>query len=129
MKQNRPTQSGAATRALGRHGEDLAADWMMRKGYRIRERNVRTRLGEIDLVAEQEGTIVIIEVKTRRTSNAGLPLESITPAKASRLRRLAEAYMVDRGLAETHDLRIDCVGILAGAGPGKEEVDHVEDAV
>lgn len=129
MKRNHPTRRGLATQALGRRGEEMAAEWMVNQGYRVRGRNVRTRLGEIDLVVEKGNTIVIVEVKTRRTSEAGLPLEAITAIKAARLRRLAGAYMADQGLAETHDLRIDCVGILTGAELGKEEIDHVEDAV
>lgn len=123
------TARGARAKALGRHGEDLAAAWLERRGYRILGRNVRTRLGEIDIVAEHGAWVVIVEVKTRRSEETGSPLEAITPAKARRLRRLAEAYMIDSGLDQGRDVRIDCIGILAGRAPGKERIDHVENAV
>lgn len=123
------TAKGARSMELGRQGEDLAVSWMERRGYRILGRNVRTRLGEIDLVAGRGQLVVIVEVKTRRSDEAGSPLESITPIKAHRLRRMAEAYMIDAGLAEDHDVRIDCIGIRMGRMPGEERIDHVENAV
>lgn len=129
MKRRRPTPAGLAKKTLGRHGEDLAAQWLVARGYRIRERNVRTRLGEIDLVAEHGRTVVIVEVKTRRSDAAGMPLEAITAAKARRLRRLAAGYMADRGLEDRLDVRIDCIGITTGPGPGEERIEHVADAV
>lgn len=123
------TAKGSRSKALGRHGEDLAAAWLERSGYRVLGRNVRTRLGEIDIVAGRGSLVVIVEVKTRRSDEAGSPLEAITPTKARRLRRLAEAYMIDAGLAEDHDVRIDCIGIRTGNMPGEERMDHVENAV
>lgn len=120
-----PTRCERAT--LGRSGEDAAAAYLETQGYVIRERNVRTRLGEIDLVAEKNGVIVIVEVKTRSGLGAGEPLEAITPRKAQRLQRLAAAYMADHGLSDSRDVRIDAIGILRQGS--RERIDHVEDAV
>lgn len=111
---------------LGARGEELAARHLVARGYTILTRNHRSRLGEIDLVARDATTLVIVEVKTRSSDAAGLPLESITPAKARRLQRLALAYAAAHPELQDLDLRIDCIGVLLG----KETlIDHVEAAV
>lgn len=97
--------------ARGRFGEDLAARWYMEHGYRIVDRNWRTRGGELDLVAQRDTMIVVCEVKTRASLAYGHPFEAITPAKLRRLRRLAAQWLHEhdcRGLT----LRLDVVGIV-----------------
>lgn len=82
-----------ARRGLGKLGEDLAADHLLKHGYTIRERNYRVaQLGEIDIVAEEGDCLVYVEVKTRRGSAYGTPEESITVAKKLRLVQLAMSY-------------------------------------
>ena len=71
--------------SLGRRGEAAAARYLWWRGYRIVERNCRTSLGEIDLVAVQRRTVVFVEVKTRRTHETGHPLEAVTRQKQRRL--------------------------------------------
>src|SRR2546425_7460697 len=65
---------------------------LRRRGYRIRDRNVRCPMGELDLVAEDGGTLVFLEVKTRSTSDYGGPFEAISPPKRRRLQRVAVYY-------------------------------------
>src|SRR2546425_11147144 len=65
---------------------------LRRRGYRIRDRNVRCPMGELDLVAEDGGTLVFLEVKTRSTSDYGGPFEAISPLKSRRLQRPAGLY-------------------------------------
>src|SRR2546427_12982430 len=65
---------------------------LRRRGYRIRDRNLRCPMGELDLVAEDGGTLVFLEVKTRSTSDYGGPFEAIFPLKPRRLQRLAVFY-------------------------------------
>lgn len=111
---------------LGARGEELAARHLESRGYTILARNHRSRLGEIDLVARDAKTLVFVEVKTRSSDAAGLPLEAITPEKARRLRRLALAFTTAHPELQDLDPRIDCIGVLLG----KETViDHVEAAV
>src|SRR5207245_9854040 len=69
---------------------------LRRRGYRIRDRNVRCPMGELDLVAEDGGTLVFLEVKTRSTSDYGGPFEAISPLKRRRLQRLAVYYLATR---------------------------------
>lgn len=114
--------------ALGRRGEDLAAEYLAGLGYRVVDRNWRCRSGEIDLIArvEQEGRskIVFCEVKTRSGLGYGDPLESITFAKARRLRLLAGQWLADHGEHADH-VRIDAVGVLIRPG-AQPEINHVQ---
>jgi putative transposase len=107
-------------RQLGDHGEDLAAAALKQQGYKILERNYVTPLGEIDLIARQGKTVVIVEVKTRKSARFGTPQESVSAAKQARLRRLAAYYLKDRRLTGAM-VRFDVVAVtLAGDGPRVE---------
>ena len=108
-------------RSLGDRGEDMAAAHLKKQGYKILERNYRTPIGEIDLVARHQGVLVIIEVKTRRSRRFGSPQEAVQPAKQERLRNLAEYYLQQQGLGEV-TVRFDVVGILWQEGKPQVEV-------
>ncbi len=82
-----------ARKELGARGEDLAAAFCIGKGMRILARNWRCRLGEIDLIAEQDGILHFVEVKTRRTLTYGRPEEAINGLKLRHLERAIEAYI------------------------------------
>lgn len=112
-----PPAPGISTRELGQWGEALAAAHLSSNGLAILERNWRCRLGEIDLVCRDEttGQLVIVEVKTRRSTRAGTPAESITYAKLRRLRRLVGQWCAAHPLkARPHGVRLDLVGITLG---------------
>jgi putative endonuclease len=100
---------------LGKYGEDLATRYLRDRGLEVLERNWRCSEGEIDLVALDGSCLVVCEVKTRRGTGMGDPLEAVTWAKARRLRRLAAAY-----LRSCHgpvpEVRIDVIGIVAEPG-------------
>ncbi len=109
--------------ALGRYGEDLAARYLRDLGMEVLARNWRCEHGEIDLVALDDGCLVICEVKTRRGTGFGEPVEAVTVAKALRLRRLAAAYAREHPVP-ARGLRVDVVGVLCR--PGRPvEVRHV----
>lgn len=82
------------TRAQGRVGEERAVDWLRRQGYRIVERNVATKAGEIDVVAHDGDVLCFIEVKARATRAYGPAVEAVTPHKQRRLARAASLYLV-----------------------------------
>lgn len=96
---------------LGERGEDAAASYLERCGMTIAERNWRVPVGEVDLVALDEGTLVLVEVKTRRTVAKGTPDDAVTPAKQRKYRKLAQAYLQHAGLSET-PVRFDVISIL-----------------
>ncbi|MBI4160925.1 MAG: YraN family protein [Acidobacteria bacterium] len=112
---------------LGRRGEDIAERHLRRSGYRILERGFRTRFGEIDLVAEESGEIVFVEVKTRRGPGFGEPEEAVDGRKRRRLARLAVAYRQRRGCGE-QPCRFDVVAVLLGEGGRPERIRVVRDA-
>lgn len=98
---------------LGRRGEDIAVGFLRRRGYKIIVRNFSCRSGEIDIIAGQGNTTVFIEVKTRCSDEFGLPEESLTPDKISRLRRSAQFYIKGRANPEGN-FRFDVVAVTLG---------------
>ncbi len=111
--------------ALGKWGEDLAARELRHRGYVVLERNQRVGRGEVDLVARHGGTVVLVEVKTRRTSTFGEARDAISSAKARRLVNLGHRYAQ---ATSTTDWRIDVVAIDI-APDGGYTVDIIENAV
>lgn len=109
----------------GDRGERLALEYLVGKGYVLVESNYRTRFGEIDLILRSGTTLVFVEVKLRRGSGFGDPLESVTPRKQATIRALAEGYIADRE-PDFEDARFDVVGILETEGG--REIQHIEDA-
>lgn len=113
---------------LGRWGEQVAAKYLLTKGYRIEEINVRTEYGEIDLIAQREGVIVFVEVKTRTGDGFGYPEEAITPQKAAHMIASAQAFIQTREDL-IKDWRIDVIAIRRSASENSPEIRHFENAV
>lgn len=111
--------------ALGRTGEDLAADLLARLGFTVLERNWRRPGGEIDLVAAAGDLLVFCEVKTRRTNKWGEPSEAVGFDKQARLRRLAAAWMSERRPGRVR-VRFDVVSVIVR--DAHTEVVHLPDA-
>lgn len=101
---------------VGNAGETMAAWYLEGCGYRILERNYRTPLGEIDIVARDRNVIVFIEVKTRRGSDFGNPKAAVTPRKQETLSKVALAYLKATGQMDAR-ARFDVVSILISDGP------------
>lgn len=115
-------------RELGQQGEALASDFLARRGYRVVARNHRTRFGELDLVVQDGPEMVFVEVKTRIGGDQTAPEESVSPAKARRLARLAEAYLMDHGREEMM-WRIDVVAVLLDREGRLRRIDHLRNAL
>ena len=79
--------------ATGKSGEEAAAAFLEKNGYTVLERNFRTRLGEIDIVAREKDVLCFIEVKARKSEAFGLPQEALTPAKQGQIIKTALAYL------------------------------------
>ncbi|MGW2820885.1 YraN family protein [Streptomyces sp. NPDC001443] len=102
-----------ARSALGRYGEGLAARRLAEAGLTVLARNWRCgRTGEIDIIARDGDVLVICEVKTRRAGLFQHPADAVTPAKAQRLRGLAQRWTQEHGGAPPGGVRIDLVAVL-----------------
>jgi putative endonuclease len=111
---------------LGRRAEEAAALRLQSLGYRILARRLRTGAGEIDLVAEDRGTLVFVEVKARASLACGRPSEAVDRRKRDRLRRAATLYLARRGGAPG-PCRFDVVEVLE-TSPGALSVHLIRDA-
>ncbi len=104
---------------VGRIGEDVACLFLEKKGFKIVHKNYRKPWGEIDIIAEKDGEVRFIEVKTvsrempadfSREKNTYRPEEQIHPAKLKKITRTAELYMQSRG--DNREFQIDAVGVF-----------------
>ena len=100
---------------LGARGEEVAAAHLAKAGLRVVARNFRTRRGEVDIVAEDGETLVLVEVRTRRTTSFGLPEESVTARKRQRIVLAAQQYIQEQGL-ESRPWRVDVVAVPTQRG-------------
>ncbi len=107
------TRTTRARKNLGDSGERVAALFLEQRGYKILDRNwrSRTRAGEIDLVAEDADGLAFVEVRTRRGDTVGSPEESITPRKRARLIALAQEFLQTHPEYAVRAWRIDLVAI------------------
>lgn len=119
-------------RNLGALGERLAADHLAARGYRILDRNFRTRYGELDIVARDRRHLVFCEVKTRLVAQGPGPfgpLVAVGPRKRAQVRRMAGQWLRERtGRAGGDQTRFDVIGILVDRAGRVLSLDHIEDA-
>jgi putative endonuclease len=110
---------------LGKSGEDIAVDYLQNHGYRLITRNYRRKSGEIDIICLDGDTYVFIEVKTRKSSRYGHPLEAVTRAKQRQISFTALDYLTRHDLLDT-PVRFDVIAIIND--PLNIEVTHIKDA-
>lgn len=109
---------------VGRKGEDLARDYLKKKGYKILEQNYRTRYAEIDIVAQEKDVLVIVEVRTKIGEQFGSPEETIDWRKRARLKRNAISYASYKRWDKLY--RIDAVCIVLNHDHNVVRLDHYE---
>ena len=107
-----------ARQRLGEEGESLACDELEKLGYTIIERRYRTRFGEIDVIANDQGTVVFVEVKTKTDCTFSDPVESVTKQKQRRLVSMAEQYVAYQRLDDT-PCRFDVVAVDSSVTPSQ----------
>ncbi|MBA5876061.1 MAG: YraN family protein [Nitrospira sp. CR1.2] len=113
-------------RLVGDEGESLAETFLRGRGFRILGRNVRSVLGELDLVADDHGVLVFVEVKRRRTGAYGGAIEAVDARKRAKLIRLAAQYLAQHRI-EDRACRFDVVLIQDDAVP-RAAVQHITNA-
>ncbi len=106
----------------GQKGEQAAAEYLQKQGYRIVARNFTCKTGEIDLICLDSGYLVFVEVKARQGGNMGWPLENVTPDKITHIIRAAQWYMLTKRY--TGDVRFDIVCV----DTARDKVEHIVNA-
>lgn len=106
---------------FGAQSEDLAAWYLKKNGYRILEQNYRTRLGEIDIIAKDEKTIVFVEVKSRRSIRYGSPKWSVTPHKQRKISMVALQYLKKTRQTDAA-ARFDVVAVISNRDEPQIEI-------
>lgn len=114
-------------RPLGKRGEAAAARFLQRLGYHVVARGERDLLGEMDLIAIDQRTVVFVEVKTRKSHLAGHPAEAVGEAKQRRLTRLALGYLKRHDLLE-HRARFDVVAVTWPSLQQRPTIEHFPNA-
>ncbi|MGG8496419.1 YraN family protein [Tenacibaculum sp. TC6] len=109
---------------LGKKGEEQAKGFLVQKGYRILETNYRYQKAEIDIIAQKEDTLVVVEVKTRSTDYYGNPEDFVNTKKIKLLVAAAHKYIEERDIDV--EVRFDIIAILQKNG--KLLIEHIEDA-
>jgi putative endonuclease len=121
------TEKFSVKKPLGERGEDAAAQFLKRKGYRLLARHLDSRLGELDIVAVDGRTVVFIGVKTRATTDAGHPTEAIDERKQRRMTQAALAFLKANRLLE-EAARFDVVAITWPQDAARPTIEHFENA-
>ena len=121
------TQPVACHNDIGKKGEDIAVEYLTSKGYSICERNWRSGKKEIDIIAMDSLEVVIVEVKTRTSTEYGDPEEFVKPAKIRNIAQAADAYL--SRLPHAVDVRFDIISVVIPQNQsGKYQIEHIKDA-
>ncbi|MBO3117985.1 YraN family protein [Winogradskyella sp. DF17] len=109
---------------LGKKGEQLAVDFLLENNYDIVERNYRFDKAEVDIIAQKEGVLAIIEVKTRSTTDFGNPQDFVKPKQIKNLVKAVNEYVTFNDLDV--EVRFDIIAIVKAKGDFT--IDHLENA-
>jgi len=113
--------------ATGKRGEEMAREYLEKKGYKIVAQNYKTKYGEIDLVAKHKNKLVLVEVRTKIGENFGAPEETINWKKKRKLRGNALAYA--RAVDWPGPLRVDAVCVVLKKDYSLERFHHYESII
>ncbi len=111
MRKTDSVKAGSNKRRVGTEYEDRAAEYLTERGADIIERNYRSRMGEIDIIAKDEGVICFIEVKYRRNGLSGEPGEAVGARKQFTICRVSDHYRMEKRLPEDIPYRYDVIAI------------------
>lgn len=113
------------TKPTGNAGEQKAVDYLLSKGYKIIERNWRTRYGEIDIIVNKEATLVFVEVKTLPNGTPDMLQRELNYQKKQKILKTSKRYLINHRQYSNEYIRFDVIIIDM---PGFPEVYHIENA-
>jgi putative endonuclease len=111
---------------LGKSGEKIALNYLIDNKYKVIARGFRLFRGEIDIIANDQKTLVFVEVKTRRSTDYGSPEESVTPSKQRQIRKIAQGFLVKNNLQDV-ECRFDVISLSFDEKEGYS-IRHIKDA-
>lgn len=111
----------------GKFGEQLAVKFLQDRGYEIIARNYYCRHGEIDIIAQREGEMIFVEVKTRSNAKFGFPEDSFSKRKRGKILRAVERFLVEKRIES--DYRIDLICVEINKNERKAKIKHFKDVV
>jgi putative endonuclease len=117
----------AAHNDLGKRGEDIAKEFFTSKGYKIRDSNWRSGNYELDFIAENTDSVVMVEVKTRTSTTFGQPIDFINDAKMKRTLQAAHNYILYHKIEK--NVQIDVVSIVCDKESDAYRLEHFPDAI
>lgn len=109
-------------RALGSEKELLAANYLKNLGLNVINMNFRCKTGEIDIVAEDGDYLVFCEVKYRKSTGYGSPIEAVNTSKQNKIRQVARFYLIKNQIPQNKPIRFDVIGILG------DHITYIKDA-
>jgi putative endonuclease len=123
-----PAHPTTGNKGTGELGEEVAANFLIARGYRILERNFRCKGGEVDIITRDPGdkSLIFIEVKARRGLTYGVPQLAVTPFKQRQISKAALTWLSKNRLHDTN-ARFDVIAILLAAD-GMHKIEHIENA-
>ncbi|MFN3698757.1 MAG: YraN family protein [Dictyoglomus sp.] len=95
-------------------GEDFTELFLKKRGFKIIEKNFRTSFGEIDIIAQKNGLLIFVEVKTRKSISYGMPIEAINEKKQNRIKKIAENFIRDKRI-KFNEIRFDVMSVILSA--------------
>lgn len=107
----------------GKLGEEIALKYIISKGGKVIEKNYRTKIGEVDIIAKLNGELVFVEVKSRSNINYGYPSESVNYKKKRKITNVAKYYILDNSL-ENLSIRFDVIEIYFN----EKQINHIVNA-
>jgi len=113
-------------RSIGQDGERSAERYLLKQGMRLLTRNYRCATGEIDLIMNDGDTLVFVEVRRRKSSQYGSPLETISASKQRKIISAAQYFLLDQKISSRQSMRFDVVGVICD-GP-QERIEWVRNA-
>ena len=124
---------------VGKHGEDIAANYLLNKGYELLGRNYLKKWGEIDIITKKDGVLHFVEVKTvtretsrlvnHETSNYFRPEDNVHPWKVKRLKRAMQSYLAEHELSIESEWQFDLITIYLERGSDRFDLYFMDDLI
>ena len=112
---------------IGSFGEALARDYLISKGYKILNMNLRNKFGEIDNICKKNNLLIFCEIKSRYSNSFGSPIESITCYKQKQIIKLSELYLISKKYYN-FNVRYDIIEVIFNTITSSHIINHVQDA-